>query len=119
MSTMILEELFTRAASLDDDQRRIDQSLETILRAELTRSISSVSGWEDTACTLAQIGEFVVRATIMLSQLTNRLVDGDHVHKYTQDRMRDMNNEHELSDMTFMYYMSDKLASLKLVSNHS
>lgn len=100
-----LEDFFAAAASLDSNQRRIDESIECIVRQELGR--------DDAACMLALIGDFVVRATKSLSKLTNALVVGDHINENSDDRMEEMIAEDGFSDMTYVEYMVEKHAGLR------
>ena len=100
-----LEEFYTAAASLESNQRKIDESIENIVRQELSK--------DEATCMLALIGDFVVRATKSLSRLTDALVVGEHINGNSNDRMEEMVEDDGFSDMTYVEYMEDKHAILR------
>jgi len=108
MASDSLEDLFTNAAILDDDQqRRIDKSIEDIVRRELARG--------DSDCMLSRIGEFVVRATRSLSQLSNALVAGEHIRDNAKHHMDEMDKYDGFSDLGYAEYMFAKDEVLRCV----
>lgn len=100
-----LEEFYNVTASLDSNQRRIDESIEFIVRQELAR--------DEAACMLALIGDFVVKATKSLSKLTDALVVGEHIIANSTELMEEMVEEDGFSDLSYVDYMEDKHATLR------
>ena len=111
MAAISLEEFYNSTASLDNDQHRIDQAIENIVRRELER--------DDTACMLSLIGEFVVRATRSLAKLTDTLVGGEHIDENTDDRIQDMERADQFSNMDYIEYMDGKHVVLRSVQRCS
>lgn len=112
MATDILNDMFLRSTRLDDSQ---DPWLDSVVRRELAELAVSVPQWGDTGCSLANIGEFLVRSTTVLSHLANCVVYGEHIDTYTSRKIQEIEEETDFSELTFLEYLDDKHQSLKCV----
>ena len=73
----------------------------------------SVPLWGDVGCTLAEIGDFLVRATCILSKLAEHVVYGEHIKIYTEMKIQESENDNDFSELNFFDYLEDKHKALK------
>jgi hypothetical protein len=106
--------MLLHSTRLDDSP---DPWLDSIVRRELAELAVSIPQWGDTGCTLANIGEFLVRSTTLLSQLANCIVYGEHINIYTSRKIQENEDANDFSELTFLDYLEDKHQSLKYTSH--
>jgi hypothetical protein len=71
--------------------------------------------WQANGCLLADMGDFFVRATLMLSRLAENVVSGPQVIIYAQERLEEMDEENDFSELSVLDYLNEKHSSLKFV----
>ncbi|KAH0559376.1 hypothetical protein GP486_004110 [Trichoglossum hirsutum] len=114
MSTDFLTHLFSDAARLYEDP---DPWLDEIIRKELAEIVMSTAKSQSAGCPLSDIGDFLVRATAMLSRLTNSIVHGQHISLHTKRKIEEMQEEHDFSLLSLLDYMNEKHSLLKLIAS--
>jgi hypothetical protein len=108
MSAEILAQLF-----LGETQ---NPRLDEILRQQVAEATASEPGLAPSGCLLTDMGNFLLRATNILSGLANGIVYGQHIHTYTKEKVREMKEDHDFSELNPLEYMEEKHASLKFVT---
>ncbi|KAE9378262.1 hypothetical protein N431DRAFT_435425 [Stipitochalara longipes BDJ] len=114
MSTDILNELFVSATKFNDSR---DPCLNAIIRPALAELALSIPLWDDVGCTLAEIGDFLVRATSILSKLAEHVVYGEHIRIYTEMKIQESENDNDFSELNFLDYLEDKHKALKSIAS--
>ena len=112
MASDLLSDVFLTSTRLYDSH---DPWLDSIIRRELTELKTSMPLWSDTGCTLAELGEFLLRATTLLSRLANCVVYGELINTYTEGKIQENEAKNDFSDLAFIDYLEDKHKSLKSV----
>jgi len=64
-------------------------------------------------CLLADAGDYLIRCVAILSRLSGRLADGDHVKIYARQGIDVMDDRDGFSDLDFLGYMDSKHKSLR------
>jgi hypothetical protein len=108
MSAEILTQLF-----LGETQ---NTWLDEILRQQVAEVAASEPALTPSGCLLTDMGDFLVRATNILSRLANGVVHGQHIKIYTKEKVREMREDHDLSELSSLEYMDKKHTSLKFAT---
>jgi len=74
--------------------------------------------WQDSGCLLADMGQFLLRSTHHLSQLANSVANGHHVDIYIKQKVEDIEQESDFSDLETLDYLDQKHNSLKSVESN-
>jgi hypothetical protein len=107
MSAEILTQLF-----LETQNPRLDE----ILREQFAKVTASEPGLTPSGCLLTDMGNFLLRATNILSGLANGIVTGQHIHTYTDEKVQEMAEDHGFSKLDPIEYMNDKHTYLMFVT---
>ena len=91
------------------------ERVKDIIQEKLSTVRIPVSEWRDSGCLLADMGDYLLRATHHLSQLADALVNGHHVDIYIKQRVEDTEQENDFSDLDILQYLDSKHNSLKSV----
>ena len=94
-------------------QESPNQWLDGIIKEKLAEIIRLVPQLPDQSCLLADMGEYLVRSTWMLSRLADSVVYGQHVDIYTRSKITEMEREHDFSELGTLDYLDEKHSSLK------
>lgn len=86
--------------------------LDEILRQQIAEITASEPGLIPSGCLLTDMGDFLLRATKILSRLANDIVCGEHIHIYAREKAR--REDHDLSNL--LNYMDKKHTSLKFAT---
>jgi hypothetical protein len=89
--------------------------LENISRQEIADIRNSSIERQDSGCVLADMGDFLVRATLLLSQLPDSMTAEKHVSIYTSAKLEEMDRKDDFSELHGLDYLHKKHASLKSV----
>ena len=108
MSAEILTQLF-----LGETQ---NTWLNEILRQQVAEVAASEPALTPSGCLLTDMGDFLVRATNILSRLANGVVHGQHIKIYAKEKVREMREDHDLSELSLLEYMDKKHTSLKFAT---
>jgi hypothetical protein len=108
MSAEILAQLF-----LGETQ---NPRLDEILRQYVAEATASEPGLTPSGCLLTDMGNFLLRATNILSGLANGIVYGQHIRTYTREKAREMSEDHDSLELNLLVYMDEKYTSLKFVT---
>ena len=84
-----------------------------IISKEINALSANIPEWQQTPCLLQDLGDFLTRTTTLLSQLAEKVVNGDEVMEYANNRIREMEEEQDLSELRQLDYMNDKHHTLK------
>jgi hypothetical protein len=90
--------------------------LDEILRQQVAKVKASEPGLTPSGCLLTDMGDFLLRATNILSRLANDIVYGQHIHIYTKKKLREMKEDHDLSDLSPLEDMDEKHTSLQFAT---
>ena len=112
MSTPLIEDLLFSAGQLNDDQ---PGWLEDIVRNTLKQSRENIPEWRDNGCRLSDMGQFLVRATLILAHTANLIAHGDHIDIYTRSKIQEMSASDDFSNLQPLRFLSKKDSSLKSV----
>lgn len=75
--------------------------------------------WPKSHCLLADIGEYLARSAMILSQLAAELADGQHITSYAKETVRKMKEKTDFSDLDDLDYFDSKHTSLRLADTIS
>jgi len=87
--------------------------LDSIIAAELTNAQHNAQEWRTTSCLLQDIGNFLARTTTILSKVADHVVNGEEIHRYAAGRVREMDDETDMSELDPLDYLQSKHTSLK------
>ncbi|KAK7413676.1 hypothetical protein QQX98_007458 [Neonectria punicea] len=87
-----------------------------ILRKELVEINLLLPDLQYSDCLLANIGEYLCRATDTLAQLAGRLANGNHIDTYAQRNVMQAEKETDLSELAIMDIMTAKHSALKTLA---
>jgi len=104
-------DLLLRAARSHDEPS--DHWLHDIVDKELASIATTLPEWHNTQCLLQDLGNFLTRTTTLLSRLAERVVSGQELHQYVENRIKEIDHENDFSDLGGLSYMNEKHASLK------
>jgi hypothetical protein len=90
--------------------------LDEILRQQIAEAAASEPTLNPSGCLFTDMGEFLVRATNILSRVANGVVCGQHVTTYIKKKTREMREDHDFSKLSPLEYMDEKHASLKFAT---
>jgi hypothetical protein len=108
MSAEILTQLF-----LGETQ---NPRLDEILWQKIAEAIASQPDLTPSGCLLTDMGNFLLRATSILSGLAKGMVSGQHIRTYTKEKVREMREDHDFSELDSLEYMDEKHKFLKFVT---
>ena len=108
MSAEILTQLF-----LGETQ---NTWLDEIVRQQVADAAASEPALNPSGCLFTDMGEFLVRATNVLSRVAHGVVHGQHIDIYTEKKVREMREDDDLSDLNSLEYMNEKHTSLKFAT---
>lgn len=92
-----------------------DLWLDEIIQKELEAILASMPDRHATSCMLHDLGNYLLRTTTLLARLSDKIVNGDEVHKYCDERILEMEVENDFSDLGSLGYMAEKHTTLKYV----
>lgn len=105
-----LPDLFAHAAHLGEnyDTKWLDE----LVRREMD-SLLAREKWDanNSGCHLVDIGEFLVRAVGLLSQLADSLTKGRHIAAITKERIEVMKIDNDLSELNPLYDLSENIST--------
>lgn len=90
--------------------------LDEILQQQVAEAAASEPALNPSGCLFTDMGEFLVRATNILSRVANGVVQGQHVKIYAEKKVREMREDHDFSDLNSLEYMDKKHTSLKFAT---
>ena len=102
--------------SVDPERREIQNGwLEDMLKRELPRLLleSQKPPPATDTCILEQLGDFLIRALSIISQLARSVVHGEQIPIYARKKLEELVLEHDLSDLDLVDYLDDKHGVLK------
>lgn len=67
----------------------------------------------DSGCLLNDMGDFLVRASAALARLAEGVVHGPHIDVYIEKRIKEMEEQHDFSELGTLDYIDEKHSSLK------
>jgi hypothetical protein len=109
MSAEILTQLFigeTRNPWLDE-----------MLRQQMAEAAALEPALNPSGCLFTDMGEFLVRATNILSRVANGVVhDQQRITKYIDKKAREMREDHDFSKLSPLVYMNEKHTCLKFAT---
>ena|ERR1700733_1797924 len=108
MSAEILTQMF-----LGETQ---NPRLDEILWQKIAEAIASQPGLTPSGCLLTDMGNFLLRATSILSGLAKGMVSGQHIRTYTKEKVQEMREDHDFSELEALEYMDEKHKFLKFVT---
>lgn len=114
MSVDNLTDLFSSATKLVHVEKG-DLCLDEIIRKKLAEVASSIPEWRGSGCLLADIGDFLVRASIIFSGLADAVVHGQHIDTHTELKIQEMEEDHDFSELSYLDYLNAKHLALKCV----
>src|SRR6266487_1177908 len=74
-------------------------SIDEIIRKQLDEAIASVPECHSSGCLLTDIGSFLTQTSTLMSRLADGLVHGQHVAVNTAKAIKEMEEEHDFSDL--------------------
>lgn len=83
---------------------RVDQSagpswIRSAIDDEVQHMSQTLQRSPDPQCSLNQLRIFLERSLFLLSNVTQRLVEGPHIRAYLQSRIREIERENDFSDL--------------------
>jgi len=87
--------------------------LPELIQHELLEIHSSMPDWDITSCLLHDLGNFLARTSTILSKLALNIVDGEEVRRYAENRIKEMEDDDDLSEFGRLFYMQEKHTQLK------
>lgn len=106
MSAEILTQLF-----LGETQ---NPWLDEILRRQMAEAATSEPALNPSGCLFTDMGEFLVRATNILSRVANGVVRDQHITTYVKEKAWEMREDHDFSSS--LESMDKKHASLEFAT---
>lgn len=92
------------------------QWLDEIVSAKIAEIATNASVSPDSGCLLSDMGDFLVRASASLARLAEGVVHGPHIDVYVEKRIKEMEQEHDFSELGALDYIDEKHSSLKAIS---
>ena len=89
------------------------QWLDEIVSAKIAEIATNASVSPDSGCLLSDMGDFLVRASASLARLAEGVVHGPHIDVYVEKRIKEMEQEHDFSELGALDYIDEKHSSLK------
>jgi hypothetical protein len=89
------------------------QWLDEILSAKMAEIVASTPVSPDSGCLLNDMGDFLVRASAALARLAEAVVHGPHIDVYIEKRIKEMEEQHDFSELGTLDYIDEKHSSLK------
>jgi hypothetical protein len=89
------------------------QWLDDIVSAKIAEIAASAPVSPDSGCLLNDIGNFLVQASASLARLAEGVVHGPHIDVYVEKRIKEMDQEHDFSELGALDHIDDKHSSLK------
>jgi hypothetical protein len=93
-----------------------NQWLDEIARQKTAEFAAKAQVSPDSGCLLNDMGDFLVQTSAALAQLADGVVNGHHIDIYIEKRVNEMDQQHELSDMSTLDSLDEKHSLLKCVS---
>ncbi|KFY16396.1 hypothetical protein V492_01381 [Pseudogymnoascus sp. VKM F-4246] len=94
------------------------EGVRNIVQEKLPDIRIPVPEWQDSGCLLADMGDYLLRSTHHLSQLADGVVNAHHVYIYIKQRVDNIEQENDFSDLETLDYLDEKHNSLKLIASH-
>jgi hypothetical protein len=100
------------------EQATHNGSLHRLVEDQLTAIIGLVPAPSESSssCLLADIGDYLVRSSTVLSRLADSVASGPHIESYVNATMDVMERETGFSDLQLLEYMNSKHSSLQYSS---
>src|ERR1700709_1588963 len=112
--------ILMRIAHMDASLWRPDTSKENLLpdivQRELLLLTDSIPRYSGSNCALHDIGNILDRTMTMLAALARNVVDGPTIQHYVNERIKEMEQVDDLSELNPLWYMNEKHNQLKFVS---
>ena len=89
------------------------QWLDEIVSAKIAEIASNAPASSDSGCLLNDMGDFLVRASAALARLADGVVHGPHIDVYIGKRIKEMEQEHDFSELGTLDRIDEKHSSLK------
>jgi len=110
MSTEHLADLFGTATVLNER----NPWLGSLIMDYMSNVASIVPQDNGTDCPVTASGNFLVKATLALSKLAGKIAHGPYIDTYTDQKLQELEDENDLSDLSLLHILNDKHTSLKL-----
>ena len=113
MSTDLLSQLLLSAGIAESQELWLD----AIIRRQVAGATASIPEFAASGCLLVDMGNFLLRATFLLSRVARGLVNGDHVDIYVNTKIQEMENYDDFSDLSPLDDLNKKHSLLKYCSS--
>jgi hypothetical protein len=98
------------------DQAATNEWLHDLVRDQLSAIVDLVPPTAaDSRCLFADIGDYIIRCSSILSQLAGSLINGPHIKIYVKTIMDGMEEDTGFSELHLIEYMNSKHMSLQCV----